>query len=223
MSPISINRVVLTGYLTSDPVLRALPSGLSVCDLRIAVSARRRDPVTGEWGERPNYFDVVVFAGHGETVAKYMQKGRRIAIDGRLHWREWETKDGRPAQAVKVIAETVQFMGSPPGESYGADGNGQEAPEGITVGEEESLNSADGEELQRMDEEALATGLESADEDPQTMDEEALATGLESADEDPQTMDEEAPATGLESADEDPQTMEEQALATGPLVDYREQ
>ena len=68
MSPISINRVVLTGYLTSDPVLRALPSGLSVCDLRIAVSARRRDPVTGEWGERPNYFDVVVFGGHGETL-----------------------------------------------------------------------------------------------------------------------------------------------------------
>ncbi len=177
MSPISINRVVLTGYLTSDPVLRALPSGLSVCDLRIAVAARRRDPVTGEWGERPNYFDVVVFGGQGETVAKYMQKGRPIAIDGRLHWREWETKDGRQAQAVNVIAETAQFMGSPPGESHGAAGNGQGAPEGSTVGDEESLNSADGEELQRMDEEALAAGPESAGEDQQTMEEEALAMG----------------------------------------------
>jgi single-strand DNA-binding protein len=204
MSPISINRVVLTGSLTSDPDLRTLPSGLSVCDLRIAVSARRRDPVTGEWGERPNYFDVVVFGGHGETVAKYMQKGRRIAIDGRLHWREWETKDGRQAQAVKVIAETVQFMGSPPGESYGAAGNSQGVPESITGGEEESLNSADGEELQRMDEEALAAGLESPDEDPQTMEEEALAASLE-------------------SPDENPQTMEEEALAMGPLIDYREQ
>jgi hypothetical protein len=85
---------------------------------------------------------------------------------------------------VKVIAETVQFMGSPPGESYGAAGNGQEAPEGITVGDEESLNSADGEELQRMDEEALAAGLESAGEDPQT------------AGEDPQIMEEEALAMG---------------------------
>ena len=203
MSPISINRVVLTGYLTTDPVLRALPSGLSVCDLRIAVAARRRDPVTGEWGERPNYFDVVVFGGHGESVAKYMQKGRPIAIDGRLHWREWETKDGRQAQAVKVIAETAQFMGSPPGESYGAAGNGQGAPEGITVGEEEALNSADGEELQRMDEEALAAGPESAGEDSQTMEEEALAAGLE-------------------SPDEDPQTMKDEALAMGPLIDYRE-
>jgi single-strand DNA-binding protein len=216
MSPISINRVVLSGYLTSDPDLRTLPSGRSVCDLRIAVSARRRDPVTGEWGERPNYFDVVVFGGHGETVAKYMQKGRRIAIDGRLHWREWETKDGRQAQAVNVIAETVQFMGSPPGESYGATGNGQGAPQWITGGEVQSLNSADGEELQRMDEEALAAGLENADEDPQTDgeelqrmdDEEALAAGLENAGEDPQTMEEEEE--------------EEEALAMGPLVDYRE-
>jgi single-strand DNA-binding protein len=210
MSPISINRVVLTGYLTSDPVLRALPSGLSVCDLRIAVSARRRDPVTGEWGERPNYFDVVVFGGHGETVAKYMQKGRPIAIDGRLHWREWETKDGRQAQAVNVIAETAQFMGSPPGESHGATGNGQGAPQWITGGEVQSLNSADGEELQRMDEEALAAGLENAEEDPQRMEEEAEAEALA--------------AGALESADgEDPQTMEEEALAMGPLVDYRDQ
>ena len=77
----NINNVVLTGRLTSDPDLRALPSGSSVCHLRVAVNARRRDASTGEWGEKPNFFDIVVFGARGETVARYMHKGRAVAIE----------------------------------------------------------------------------------------------------------------------------------------------
>src|ERR1700716_3373867 len=86
----AINRVVLIGRLTRDPELRALPSGTSVAALRIACNSFRRDP-TGEPTERPNYFDVSVFGAAGESVANYMRRGRRVAIDGRLDWREWET------------------------------------------------------------------------------------------------------------------------------------
>ena len=116
MPSTNINHVVLTGRLTSDPDLRTLPSGSSVCHLRIAVNARRRDP-SGEWVEKPNFFDVTVFGAPGENVAKYVYKGRPVAIDGRLDWRTWETPDGRNAQAVSVIANTVQFLGSPPSDS----------------------------------------------------------------------------------------------------------
>jgi single-strand DNA-binding protein len=143
MSTTSINHVVLTGHLTSDPDLRVLPSGSSVCDLRIAVNTRRRNPSTGEWGDKPNYFDVVVFGSRGENVAKYMHKGRPVAVDGRLDWRSWETKDGRSAQAVSVIAETVQFIGDPPSD-------GQQVVEnGDMSGDEDALDWAD--------EDALAT------------------------------------------------------------------
>jgi single-strand DNA-binding protein len=109
----NINHVVLTGRLTSDPDLRALPSGASVCHLRIAVNVRRRN-AAGEWGEKPNFFDVVVFGASGENIARYLRKGRAVAVDGRLDWREWETKDGRSAQAVSIVARTVQFLDGPP-------------------------------------------------------------------------------------------------------------
>jgi single-strand DNA-binding protein len=137
MPSININHVVLTGRLTSDPDLRALPSGSSVCHLRIAVNARRRNP-GGEWGEKPNFFNVVVFDAPGENVAKYMHKGRAVAIDGRLDWREWETPDGRNAQAVSVIANTVQFLDSPPS-GGGAPGEDTGMLHGIAGGEEEAL------------------------------------------------------------------------------------
>jgi single-strand DNA-binding protein len=144
----NINHVVLTGRLTSDPDLRALPSGSSVCHLRIAVNARRRDSSTGDWGEKPNFFDVVVFGAPGENVAKYMHKGRAVAIDGRLDWREWETKDGRPAQAVSVVAKTVQFLDSPRNEANGVtDDDAGGALHGIAGDEEEALDVADQEAI----------------------------------------------------------------------------
>jgi single-strand DNA-binding protein len=143
MSVANINHVVLTGRLTSDPDLRALPSGKSVCHMRVAVNARRRDSA-GEWGEKPNFFDVVVFGAPGENVAKYMRTGRAVAIDGRLDWREWETKDGRRAQAVSIVATTVQFLGSAPsGDTNGVADDGTGALHGIAGSEEEALDIPD--------------------------------------------------------------------------------
>lgn len=142
----NINHVVLTGRLTSDPDLRALPSGSSVCHLRIAVNARRRDSSTGDWGEKPNFFDVVVYGAPGENVARYMHKGRAVAIDGRLDWREWETKDGRNAQAVSVVAKTVQFLDSPRNEAHDVTGD-TGALHGIAGDEEEALDIADQEAI----------------------------------------------------------------------------
>jgi single-strand DNA-binding protein len=108
----TINRVVLIGRLTRDPELRALASGSSVCSMRIACNSRRRD-AEGELKERPNFFDVSAFGATGESVAEYMRKGSRVAIDGRLEWREWEGSDEQRRQAVSVVADSVQFLDSP--------------------------------------------------------------------------------------------------------------
>jgi single-strand DNA-binding protein len=117
----NINRVVLVGNLTRDPELRQTPSGTSVCGLRIAVNTRRKDGATGQWTEKPNYFDVTVWGQQGENCAKYLHKGRPVAVDGRLRWREWTTQEGHKRQAVDIIAESVQFLG---GRDDAGNGNG---------------------------------------------------------------------------------------------------
>jgi single-strand DNA-binding protein len=106
----NINRVVLVGNLTRDPELRHTPSGTPVCSLRVAVNTRRKDE-SGQWTDKPNYFDVTVWGQQGENCAQYLSKGRPVAIDGRLEWREWEAQDGGKRQAVEIVAESVQFLG----------------------------------------------------------------------------------------------------------------
>ena len=112
MAATNINRVVLTGNLTRDPELRSTPSGTSVCGLRVACNTRRKD-ASGQWVDKPNFFDVTVWGAQGENCAQYLSKGRPVAIDGRLEWREWEAKDGSgKRQSVDIIADSVQFLGS---------------------------------------------------------------------------------------------------------------
>ena len=106
----SVNRVVVVGNLTRDPELRHTPSGTPVCSLRIAVNTRRKD-ASGQWADKANYFSVSVFGQQAENCAQYLAKGRPVAIDGRLEWREWE-QDGNKREAVEIVADSVQFLGS---------------------------------------------------------------------------------------------------------------
>jgi single-strand DNA-binding protein len=123
MAASNINSVVVTGNLTRDPELRHTPSGTPVCKLRIAVNTRRKGQ-DGNWEDKPNYFDVTVWGAQGENCSTYLVKGRPVAISGRLEWREWQTDNGDKRQAVEIIAETVQFLGSRDGSGGGGNGNG---------------------------------------------------------------------------------------------------
>ena len=130
MAATNINRVTITGNLTRDPELRSTPGGTSVCKLRVAVNSRRKDGQSGEWVDKPNYFDVTVWGAQGENCANYLSKGRPVAVDGRLDWREWEAQDGSKRQAVEIIADSVQFLGSRDsgsGSGSGSEGNGVQA------------------------------------------------------------------------------------------------
>ena len=111
MAATNINRVVLTGNLTRDPELRSTASGMSVCSLRIASNTRRKNQSTGEWEDKPNFFDVTVWGAQGENCARFLSKGRPVALDGRLEWREWEAQDGNKRQSVEIVADSVQFLG----------------------------------------------------------------------------------------------------------------
>jgi len=115
---------VITGNLTRDPELRHLGSGTAVCKLRVAVNSRRKDGQTGEWVDKPNYFDVTVWGAQGENCANYLSKGRPVAVEGRLDWREWEDQGGNKRQSVEIIANTVQFLGSRDGSGGGGNNGG---------------------------------------------------------------------------------------------------
>jgi len=110
MAATNINRVILTGNLTRDPELRSTQGGTSVCSLRLAVNTRRRS-AAGEWEDKPNFFDITVWGAQGENCNRFLSKGRPVAVDGRLEWREFTDKQGNNRQTIDVIADSVQFLG----------------------------------------------------------------------------------------------------------------
>ena len=154
MAGANINRVIITGNLTRDPEVRSTGSGNNVCSLRVACNGRRRNPQTNEWEDAPNYFDVSVWGAQGDNCHRYLSKGRPIAVDGRLQWREWTDKDGNKRQSVDIVADSVQFLGGRD-DAGGGNGNGfsssshsQESDVPIDTGDFEraSVGSAGGDE-----------------------------------------------------------------------------
>ena len=111
------NISVLTGNLTRDPELRRSPAGTAICDIRLAVNGRRKEGQSGQWVDKPNFFNLTCFGALAESAAEYLEKGRRILVEGRLDWSEWEAKDGSgKRQAVQVIAARIRYLGGKPGE-----------------------------------------------------------------------------------------------------------
>ena len=126
MAASNINSVVITGNLTRDPELRQTGGGTPVCGMRVAVNSRRKEG--DQWVDKPNYFDVTVWGAQGENCATYLSKGRPVAVQGRLDWREWQDREGNKRQSIEIIAETVQFLGSRDGAAPGG-GNGGFTPQ----------------------------------------------------------------------------------------------
>jgi single-strand DNA-binding protein len=105
-----IAHVTLVGNLTRDPELKQLPSGTSLCKLGVAVNSSVKDS-SGQWVEKANFFDVTVWGQQGENCARYLSKGRQVAVDGRLNYDAWEAQDGSKRSRVDIIADTVMFLG----------------------------------------------------------------------------------------------------------------
>ncbi len=110
----NLNKVFLIGNLTRDPELRYIPSGAAVTDIGIAVN-RSFTKKDGEKGEETLFVKVVIWGKQAESSAKYLSKGKPVFIEGRLRTNSWEDKDGQKRSAMEVVAERVQFLGSPQG------------------------------------------------------------------------------------------------------------
>jgi single-strand DNA-binding protein len=128
----NINRVIVTGNLTRDPEKRGNSEAVT---LRVAVNGRRRN-TEGQWEDVPNYFSVTVWGQQGENCMRYLSKGRPVAIDGRLQWREWTTQEGQKRESVEIVADTVQFLG-------GSDNSSGAGPGGGVSGADIPVNTSD--------------------------------------------------------------------------------
>ena len=105
----SINRVNISGNLTRDPELRSTAGGTQVLTFGVAVNDRRRNPQSGEWEDVPNYIDCVVFGNRAEPLSRFLSKGMKVAIEGKLRWSSWE-RDGQKRSKIEVIVDEVEFL-----------------------------------------------------------------------------------------------------------------
>ena len=124
-----INRVNISGNLTRDPELRATASGTQVLSFGVAVNDRRRNPQTGEWEDYPNFVDCTMFGARAESLSRYLSKGTKVSIEGKLRWSQWE-RDGQKRSKIEVIVDELEFMSSRgDSSSYGGGmGGGYSAP-----------------------------------------------------------------------------------------------
>ena len=125
----SVNRVIITGNLTRDGELAATQSGSSVLRLGVAVNDRWHNPQTDQWEDRPNYIDCVMFGNRAQSVARFLTKGTKVAVEGKLRWSQWE-RDGQKRSKIEVIVDELEFMSSRNsnggGSSYGGDTYGNQ-------------------------------------------------------------------------------------------------
>jgi single-strand DNA-binding protein len=124
----SINRVVITGNLTRDPEPRETAGGMMILKMGVAVNDRRKNPQSGEWEDVPNFFDVVMFGKRAESLSRFLTKGSKVAVEGKLRWSQWDDKDsGAKRSKVEIVADDIEFMSSR-GEGGGGGGGSYSAP-----------------------------------------------------------------------------------------------
>lgn len=120
----SINRVIISGNLTRDPELRSTASGMPVLSFGVAVNDRRKNQQTGEWEDYPNFIDCTMFGARVEALSKYLSKGTKASIEGKLRWSQWE-RDGQKRSKIEVIVDELEFMSNRKEEASGHDVDAQ--------------------------------------------------------------------------------------------------
>jgi single-strand DNA-binding protein len=119
-----INKVILVGHLGADPETRAMPSGMTVANIRIATSESWKDKQSGEQQERTEWHSVALFGRIGEIAAEYLRKGSQVYIEGRLRTRKWQDKQGNDRYTTEIVANDMQMLGGRGGGGGGMGGGG---------------------------------------------------------------------------------------------------
>jgi len=119
-----VNKVILIGHLGADPESRAMPSGSSVANLRIATTESWRDKQSGEQQERTEWHRVALFGRLAEIASEYLRKGSQVYIEGSLRTRKWQDKQGNERYSTEIVGNEMQMLGGRGGGGAGAPGAG---------------------------------------------------------------------------------------------------
>ena len=106
----NINHVNISGNLTRDPELRSTTGGTQILSFGVAVNDRRRNQQSGEWEDYPNYIDCVLFGSRADALSRYLFKGTKVAVEGKLRYSSWEAKDGTKRSKLEVVVDEVEFL-----------------------------------------------------------------------------------------------------------------
>jgi single-strand DNA-binding protein len=114
---------------------------MSVLKLGVAVNDRRKNQSTGEWEDVPNFVDVTVFGARGEALSRFLSKGQKVAIEGKLRWSQWENPQGEKRSKLEVVADEVEFLSSRDGGSggYGGSSPASSGPAPDDLGDSEEI------------------------------------------------------------------------------------
>lgn len=107
-----INKAIISGNLTRDPELRATAAGTPVLQFGVAVNDRAKNQQTGQWEDRPSFLDCVMFGNRAQSLAPYLCKGAKAAIEGKLRWSQWQAQDGSKRSKVEIVVDEIEFIGS---------------------------------------------------------------------------------------------------------------
>jgi single-strand DNA-binding protein len=162
-----MNQVVLIGNLTRDPELRYSTGGnqTAICRFTVAVNERRRNPQTQEWEDNPSFIPVVVFGKQAENCDRYLAKGRKVAVNGRIQTGSYTNKEGQKVYTTEVIANNVEFL-SPKGE--GGQGFGQmeqSAPAQAPMGGFGEAPAAPANDAPPADDQSIPPGFQAIEDD----------------------------------------------------------
>jgi len=108
----SVNKVILVGNLGRDPETRAMPSGDSITNIRVATTDRWKDKASGEMKEATEWHSVVFFGRLAEIASQYLRKGSQVYLEGRLRTRKWQDKEGQDRYTTEIVADQMQMLGS---------------------------------------------------------------------------------------------------------------
>lgn len=106
----SINRVIISGNIGGEPEVRSTSGGTQVLSFSLAVNDRRKNQQSGEWEDYVNWISCTMFGARAESVSRFLSKGTKVAIEGKLRWSQWETKEGQKRSKIDVIVDDLEFM-----------------------------------------------------------------------------------------------------------------
>ena len=113
----AINKATITGNITCDPELRQTQGGTSVLTIGVAVNDRRKNQQTGEWENYPNFIDCTIFGNRATGVAPHLEKGMKVAIEGKLNQSRWQADDGTNRSKIEIIVDEIEFMSRQQGQT----------------------------------------------------------------------------------------------------------